>query len=187
MKLIDLDIVPGQITVSPGSQLVLNVTNAGGMRHDLAFPNGPATRMLDPGESQRLDLGTITTSRTVAGFARLVDEASLDRVPLGAIARGFGASKHRHRTVVAHVTIPIVIGHVALARHLASVEMSAFIDMRTIAIVGELLAFALVLLAATLIALVASDRLTRCGRRHLPCDLRVVSVVAHDALLTSLR
>jgi Putative multicopper oxidases len=64
VKLIDLDIVPGQITVSPGSQLVLNVTNAGGMRHDLAFPNGPATRMLDPGESQRLDLGTITTSRT---------------------------------------------------------------------------------------------------------------------------
>jgi hypothetical protein len=59
--------------------------------------------------------------------------------------------------------------------------------MRTITIVSELLAFTLVLLAATLIALVARDRLTRCGRRHLPCDLRVVSVVAHDALLTSLR
>lgn len=36
----------------------------GGLRHDLAFPNGPASRMLDPGDGQRLDLDVVTTSRT---------------------------------------------------------------------------------------------------------------------------
>lgn len=64
VKLIDLDVVPGEISVDPGTRLILEVTNDGGMRHDLAFPDGPATRMLDPGGSQRLDLGIVTTSRT---------------------------------------------------------------------------------------------------------------------------
>lgn len=41
VRLVDLDIVPGRITVTPGTRLVLDVTNDGGMRHDLAFPNGP--------------------------------------------------------------------------------------------------------------------------------------------------
>lgn len=64
VRLVDLDIVPGRITVTPGTRLVLDVTNDGGMRHDLAFPNGPASRMLDPHASQRLDLGVVRTART---------------------------------------------------------------------------------------------------------------------------
>lgn len=64
VRLVDLDVVPDQITVTRGTQLILDVTNEGGMRHDLAFPNGPATAMLDSGGRQRLDLGVLNDSRT---------------------------------------------------------------------------------------------------------------------------
>jgi nitrite reductase (NO-forming) len=60
VSLVEMAAVPGEITVDPGTHLVLEVTNDGAMRHDLAFPDGPATSMLAPGQSQRLDLGTIT-------------------------------------------------------------------------------------------------------------------------------
>ncbi len=64
VRLVDLDIVPREITVTRGTRLILDVTNGGGMRHDLAFPNGPATSMLDPGGHQRLELGVVNDSRT---------------------------------------------------------------------------------------------------------------------------
>lgn len=64
VKLVDLDIVPGKITVPTGARVILDVTNDGEMPHDLAFPEGPATRMLDPGGRQRLDLGVVNASRT---------------------------------------------------------------------------------------------------------------------------
>jgi nitrite reductase (NO-forming) len=60
VSLVDLDIVPNVITVPSGTQLTLVVTNKGAMQHDLRFfPDGPGTRMLDPGQSQTLDLGTV--------------------------------------------------------------------------------------------------------------------------------
>lgn len=64
VSLVEMDIVPGQITVEPGTRLVLDVTNDGTMRHDLEFPDGVATEMLAPGTSERIDLGTVTTSTT---------------------------------------------------------------------------------------------------------------------------
>lgn len=64
VSLVEMDIVPGEITVDPGTRVVLEVTNDGAMRHDLSFPGGEATRMLEPGESERLDLGTVYGSRT---------------------------------------------------------------------------------------------------------------------------
>jgi nitrite reductase (NO-forming) len=99
VRLIEMDIVPGEITVTPGTRLVLEVTNQGGMRHDLAFPDGPATRMLAPGETQRLDLGTQTTSRTgwctvaghkAAGMSLTVSVAGA--APPGAAAAGSAAT-----------------------------------------------------------------------------------------------
>jgi hypothetical protein len=47
-------------TAERASCLVLNVVNDGDEVHDLAAPSGARTRRLDPGQSQRLDLGVIT-------------------------------------------------------------------------------------------------------------------------------
>jgi nitrite reductase (NO-forming) len=55
------DITPDVITVDPGTHLVLDVVNEGNEAHNLALAGGVRrTRMLNPGESQRLDVGTIT-------------------------------------------------------------------------------------------------------------------------------
>lgn len=63
VSLVDMDIRPGVITVPSGTHLRLVVTNKDAMQHDLVFfPNGPGTRMLSPGQSQTLDLGTVTSN-----------------------------------------------------------------------------------------------------------------------------
>ncbi len=55
------DATPDVITVDRGAHLILEVVNDGNEKHDLALGGGALrTRMLDPGDSQRLDLGTIT-------------------------------------------------------------------------------------------------------------------------------
>lgn len=71
-KLVHVDLVevalglavrPNVISVDRGAHLVLEVENAGGETHDLAIVGGRArTRMLAPGTSQQLDLGTMTTA-----------------------------------------------------------------------------------------------------------------------------
>lgn len=89
VKLVDMDIVPATIAVPRGTRLTLRVSNAGAVRHDLAFPHGPATRMLDPGASQRIALGTVTTDETgwctVPGHQQagmtLTIRVSADRAP----------------------------------------------------------------------------------------------------------
>jgi uncharacterized cupredoxin-like copper-binding protein len=58
---VGFDVTPDVVVVDPGTHLVLDVVNDGGGVHDLAVDGGSArTRMLDPGESQRLDLGRVT-------------------------------------------------------------------------------------------------------------------------------
>ena len=55
------DVTPDVVEVDPGTHLVLRVVNGGDEVHDLALYGGATrTRMLDPGESQRLDVGTVT-------------------------------------------------------------------------------------------------------------------------------
>jgi nitrite reductase (NO-forming) len=55
------DVAPDVITVDPGTHLVLDVVNEGKEVHNLALNGGlPRTRMLEPGESQRLDIGTVS-------------------------------------------------------------------------------------------------------------------------------
>ena len=61
--LVGFDVTPDVLEVDRGTRVVLNVVNEGGEDHDLAVDGGPRTRMLAPGQSQRLDLGTVTGNR----------------------------------------------------------------------------------------------------------------------------
>jgi nitrite reductase (NO-forming) len=58
--LVGFDVTPDVLEVERGTHVVLNVVNEGGDDHDLAVDGGPRTRTLGPGQSQRLDLGTVT-------------------------------------------------------------------------------------------------------------------------------
>jgi hypothetical protein len=59
---VGFDATPDQLLVDRETHLVLDVVNEGDEIHDLALEGGPRTDRLDPGQSQRLDLGVITTS-----------------------------------------------------------------------------------------------------------------------------
>jgi nitrite reductase (NO-forming) len=56
---VGFDVTPDVLEVAPGTHVVLNVVNEGGEDHDLAVDGGAKTRTLGPGQSQRLDLGTV--------------------------------------------------------------------------------------------------------------------------------
>jgi nitrite reductase (NO-forming) len=60
--LLGLDVTPDRLVVDRGTHVVLEVVNEGDEVHDLALEDGRRTERLDPGESQRLDLGVLTTS-----------------------------------------------------------------------------------------------------------------------------
>lgn len=54
-------VTPDVVSVDSGTHLILDVVNHGDEVHDLAVDGGPSrTRMLNPGESRRLDLRTVT-------------------------------------------------------------------------------------------------------------------------------
>lgn len=58
---IGFDVTPDVVTVDPGTHLILDVVNQGHAAHNLAVNGGSSrTRMLNPGESQRLDVGIAT-------------------------------------------------------------------------------------------------------------------------------
>jgi uncharacterized cupredoxin-like copper-binding protein len=58
---VGFDVTPDVVLVDPGTHLVLDVVNDADGVHDLAVDGGAShTRMLDPGDSQRLDLGRVT-------------------------------------------------------------------------------------------------------------------------------
>jgi nitrite reductase (NO-forming) len=58
---VGFDVTPDRLVVDPGTHLVLNVVNEGDQVHDLALEHGRRTSRLDPSQSQRLDLGVITS------------------------------------------------------------------------------------------------------------------------------
>jgi nitrite reductase (NO-forming) len=60
---IGFDVTPDVLEVVRGTHVVLNVVNEGNEDHDLGVNGGVKTRTLSPGESQRLDLGTVTDDR----------------------------------------------------------------------------------------------------------------------------
>jgi hypothetical protein len=57
---VGFDVTPDRLEVDRGTHLVLEVVNEGDEVHDLALEDGPGTTKLDPGQSQRLDLGVIS-------------------------------------------------------------------------------------------------------------------------------
>jgi nitrite reductase (NO-forming) len=59
--LVGFDVTPDRLVVDRGTRLVLEVVNEGDEVHDLVVEGGPHTKGLDPGQSQRLDLGVITS------------------------------------------------------------------------------------------------------------------------------
>jgi nitrite reductase (NO-forming) len=59
---VGFDVTPDRLLLDRGTQLVLEVVNEGDEVHDLVLEEGPRTRKLDPGESQRLDLGVLSGS-----------------------------------------------------------------------------------------------------------------------------
>jgi nitrite reductase (NO-forming) len=59
---VGFDVTPDRLVVDRGTHLMLDVVNDGDEVHDLALEGGPRTDRLDPGQSQRLDLGVITSS-----------------------------------------------------------------------------------------------------------------------------
>jgi nitrite reductase (NO-forming) len=59
---VGFDVTPDRLLVDRGTRLVLEVVNEGDEVHDLALEGGARTDRLDPGQSQRLDLGVIATS-----------------------------------------------------------------------------------------------------------------------------
>jgi nitrite reductase (NO-forming) len=60
---VGFDVTPDVLEVARGTHVVLNVVNEGGEDHDLAVEGGAMTRTLGPGQSQRLDLGTVVGDR----------------------------------------------------------------------------------------------------------------------------
>ena len=62
VRLADMRITPSVITVKTGTHVVLEVTNADTVRHDLLVGIGARTPLLGHGQSARLDLGTLTRS-----------------------------------------------------------------------------------------------------------------------------
>ena len=95
VTLVGMDIRPAVITVPTGTRLRLVVTNHDAMRHDLAFPGGPATPMLAPGSSATLELGTLTANRsgwcTVPGHQAAGMSLHIRVGGAGAAAAGTGA------------------------------------------------------------------------------------------------
>ncbi len=57
---VGFDVTPDVLKVARGTHVVLKVVNEGDEDHDLAVEGGAMTRMLGPGESDRLGLGTVT-------------------------------------------------------------------------------------------------------------------------------
>ena len=88
---IGFDVTPDVLEVVRGTHVVLNVVNEGDEDHDLAVDGGAKTRTLSPGQSERLDLGTVTDDRAflctlpghkLAGMTldlRIVDQPGTER------------------------------------------------------------------------------------------------------------
>ncbi len=57
---VGFDVTPDVLKVARGTHVVLEVVNEGDEDHNLSVQGGAKTRMLGPGETDRLDLGTVT-------------------------------------------------------------------------------------------------------------------------------
>ena len=62
VTLSDLDISPASIDVKAGQEVILEVTNEGAMPHDVKVEGTTGSRMLEPGETETVSIGTVDAS-----------------------------------------------------------------------------------------------------------------------------
>lgn len=81
VMLMEFSVTPNKVEVPAGNRLVLKVTNDGAMPHDLKLDGKTGTKMLDPGQSEEVDLGVIEADGvawcTVAGHREAGMEMSI--------------------------------------------------------------------------------------------------------------
>jgi hypothetical protein len=63
-RTLGFDVTPDVIEVDRGTHVVVEVANEAGGPHDLAIAGGPRSAVLDPGQSERLDLGRVTSDHS---------------------------------------------------------------------------------------------------------------------------
>jgi nitrite reductase (NO-forming) len=63
-RAVGFDITPDVVEVEDGTHVVVEVANEAGGPHDLAVEDGPRTAVLGPGETERLDLGEVTSDHS---------------------------------------------------------------------------------------------------------------------------
>jgi hypothetical protein len=63
-RAVGFDVTPDVLEVEAGTHVILEVVNEGAGEHDLRFDDRRRTDLLDPGETQRLDLGRVTDDPT---------------------------------------------------------------------------------------------------------------------------
>src|SRR5690606_11725773 len=62
VELGDLYVEPSSVDVPAGTELIVRVTNAGQLAHDLKLQGEAGTAMLDPGEQEEVSLGVMEQS-----------------------------------------------------------------------------------------------------------------------------
>ena len=62
VELGDLYVEPSSVEVPEGTELVVRVTNAGAMSHDLKLDGTTGTALLDPGQTEAVSLGVMTAT-----------------------------------------------------------------------------------------------------------------------------
>src|SRR5690606_31058262 len=62
VELTEFAVEPAAIEIAPGTDLTLEITNAGTMVHDLKLDGTTGSGMLDPGATETVHLGTIDAS-----------------------------------------------------------------------------------------------------------------------------
>jgi nitrite reductase (NO-forming) len=60
IELIDLDVVPGEIEVPAGTEVIVNVTNDGATAHDLKLDGETGTGLIEPGGHVTVSLGVLS-------------------------------------------------------------------------------------------------------------------------------
>ncbi|KAB3520859.1 multicopper oxidase domain-containing protein [Corynebacterium sp. zg254] len=84
---------PSVIEVPRGATLIVNVTNKGTMQHDLTL-NGQTTKMLSPGQSDRLDAGVI--GQDSEGWCTVAGHRQAGMVLQVTVVDSDHASQHSH-------------------------------------------------------------------------------------------
>jgi nitrite reductase (NO-forming) len=96
--LADFSITPASIEVPAGETLTFHVTNEGEMPHDFAVDGADGTKMLDPGESETIEVDGVTAATdawcTVAGHRESGMEMSISLAGTGDSVSGDSDDGH---------------------------------------------------------------------------------------------